>query len=118
MTLTARWGEQLDVRHIGADSGQELTEGMLASGHPSGLAALTAHGGLVALPLAAAFGLLVALVLRGVRAAIDAAARRGRAPVPLVAARPALARPVAAPAVALDSPLARHLAGRAPPASS
>jgi len=28
--LVARWGEQLDVRHIGADSGQELTEDQVA----------------------------------------------------------------------------------------
>jgi hypothetical protein len=30
VTLTARWGEQLDVRHIGADSGEELTEEQVA----------------------------------------------------------------------------------------
>jgi hypothetical protein len=28
--LVARWGEQLDVRHIGADNGQELTEEQVA----------------------------------------------------------------------------------------
>jgi hypothetical protein len=28
--LTARWGEQLDVRHIGVDNGQELTEEQVA----------------------------------------------------------------------------------------
>jgi hypothetical protein len=30
MTLTARWGEQLDVRHLGADNGEELTEEQVA----------------------------------------------------------------------------------------
>jgi hypothetical protein len=30
VTLTARWGEQLDVRHIGADSVEELTEEQVA----------------------------------------------------------------------------------------
>jgi Replication initiator protein, pSAM2 len=30
VTLTARWGEQLDVRHIGAGSGEELTEEQVA----------------------------------------------------------------------------------------
>ena len=30
VTLTARWGEQLDVRHIGADGGEELTEEQVA----------------------------------------------------------------------------------------
>jgi hypothetical protein len=30
VTLVARWGEQLDVRHIGAGSGEELTEEQVA----------------------------------------------------------------------------------------
>jgi hypothetical protein len=30
MILVARWGEQLDVRHIGTDNGQELTEEQVA----------------------------------------------------------------------------------------
>jgi hypothetical protein len=30
VTLTARWGEQLDVRHLGADNGEELTEEQVA----------------------------------------------------------------------------------------
>lgn len=44
--------------------GQELLEGALAAGHPAGPAALLAAGGWVALPLALAFGLGVALVVR------------------------------------------------------
>ena len=31
VTLVARWGEQLDVRHIGAGSGEELTEEQVAA---------------------------------------------------------------------------------------
>src|SRR4051794_18402938 len=45
--------------------GQESLEGLLSSGHPDGIAAVTANGGLVAIPLAAALGGLVALGLRG-----------------------------------------------------
>lgn len=43
---------------------QELIEGLVSSGHPSGLAALSANGGWLALPLAIVFGVLVALALR------------------------------------------------------
>jgi hypothetical protein len=95
---------------------QELTEGILASGHPTGAAALLAHGGLVALPLALALGGLVALALWGASMAIAAAARRAgrllpRAPGRAVRPRPRLARP-------RTSVLALHLAGRAPPLPS
>lgn len=95
--------------------GQELTEGALSAGHPSGLAALAAHGGIVAVPLAAAFGLLVAVVLRGARAAIAAAARRRAAP--RARTRVVMAAPGPAPALALASVIGRNLAGRAPPSA-
>jgi hypothetical protein len=97
-------------------AGQELTEGLLAAGHPGGLAAVAGHGGLVAVPLAAGFGLLVALALRGARAAIAAVASRRRAAAPRP--RPILARPAPGPVLAPDSVIARNLAGRAPPAVS
>lgn len=48
---------------------QELVEGVLGHGHDGGLAALTADGGWVAAPIAAAFGGLIALVVRVARAA-------------------------------------------------
>src|SRR5213080_572900 len=41
---------------------QELTEGVLAAGHPGGLAAVLPHGGVVALPLALAIGAVIAAV--------------------------------------------------------
>ncbi len=37
-------------------SAQELTEGALAAGHPGGVAAVLAHGGWIAVPLALAIG--------------------------------------------------------------
>jgi hypothetical protein len=102
---------------LGVHAGQELAEGLLASGHPAGLAAITAHGGLVAVPLAFGLGLVVALALRGAEAAI-AAARRSRPPAP--PRRAALREP--RPGAVLGAPrscvLARNLAGRAPPAVS
>jgi hypothetical protein len=69
----------------GVYTGQELLEGAFASGHPGGIAAVTAHGGLLAYPLAFVLGGLVALALRGARAAVDVVARR--------ASRPSLPRP-------------------------
>src|SRR3954447_9241271 len=65
---------------------QESLEGLLSSGHPAGMAAVAAHGGLVAVPLALALGGLVALGLRGANRLVASAARR-RAPVP---SRPSL----------------------------
>lgn len=93
---------------------QELVEGMLAPGHPAGLAALTAGGGAWALPLAAAIGLLVALLVRGADAVIAAVSRRSRGPVAarsirLRASRPSVIRLV------FGCILGRNLAGRAPP---
>jgi hypothetical protein len=90
---------------------QESLEGALSGGHPAGLAALTAHGGLVAIPLAVAVGALVALALRGACAAVAAAARARRR----VVDRPLPVRRVDHVGPPAGSPLARHLAGRAPP---
>src|SRR4051794_20571381 len=55
---------------------QESVEGAVSAGHPAGLAAVTAHGGLVAVPLALALGGLVAFILRGASRVLSAAAHR------------------------------------------
>jgi hypothetical protein len=92
---------------------QESLEGLFAAGHPAGVAALTGHGGLVAFPISAAMGALVALGVRGASAAVAAAARSSRGTdAPRAAPVPSPADRLAAPE---RSPLARHLAGRAPP---
>lgn len=52
-------------------SGQEVAEGLLASGHASGLGALLAGGGWVALPLALLVGALISLLERLVLRAED-----------------------------------------------
>jgi hypothetical protein len=96
---------------------QELTEGMLAAGHPGGMHGVFVNGGLWAVPLAAALGAVVALALRVADAAKRWAAsliRRQAAPPPARprgALRPA---PIFVPALA---PLALAAAGRAPPAA-
>jgi hypothetical protein len=96
-------------------AGQELLEGAVSAGHPGGVAAVLGGGGWWALPLALAFGLLVALAMRGADACLALAARRGSRTVrpPLEAQR----RPAS---VDLPVPraLARHMAGRAPPLAS
>jgi hypothetical protein len=93
---------------------QELLEGMLSSGHPGGFTGVFGDGGWWAVPLSLACGGIIALALRGARAAIRwAAARSRRAKIshgrPTPTPRPrrlALPRPM---------PLAGAAAGRAPP---
>jgi hypothetical protein len=104
---------------LGVYTGQELTEGLLASGHPAGFDAVVADGGLVAVPRAIGVGLLVALVMRGAHAAIAAVARRGRTALPSPARALRAVRLVAAPVRGPSSSvIARNLAGRAPPVAS
>src|SRR4051794_39387200 len=92
--------------------GQESLEGLLSSGHPDGIAAVTANGGLVAIPLAVGLGGLVALGRRGATRLVAAVARRARPSLPrsrALAHGPRF-RHAAPPA----GVLALNLAGRAP----
>jgi hypothetical protein len=96
--------------------GQELLEGLLATGHPQGLAGILGDGGLWALPAAVAVGSVLGLLVRGGRALVERVARlrRERQPIapvraPKQAVRPA---PLVLPRLA---PLASACAGRAPP---
>jgi hypothetical protein len=86
---------------------QEVLEGVIFAGHPSGLAAVAANGGFVAIPLALVFGWTALLAVRGMEsfeqrlAAIVRPRRSGPArtllPVPLDAAlAPAAASSTAA----------------------
>jgi len=92
---------------------QELAEGMLFAGHAAGLAAIFSAAGWSALPLAAIFGVLAALIDRGMEAIesrfADAPASFDRPPrqVGLPAAPTKLGR--------RPSPLALGLAQRPPP---
>jgi hypothetical protein len=102
---------------LAAYCAQELIEGMVAAGHPAGFAGLAGGGGWLALPLSAAFGLVIALLMRGAAAAPAALAARR----PWSAPRPTTPLRVPAPPV---RPLggsrvfAVTLPARGPPAAS
>lgn len=96
---------------------QEWIEGMVAAGHPAGVAGVMGQGGWVAVPLAVGIGLLIALALRGAERAIALAA--APRPRPWLRPRPAVA--LVAPSVwrpSLGGTLARRLAPRGPPPHS
>lgn len=96
--------------------GQETLESFFAHGHLPALGEILAAGGWTAIPLAMLAGAGVAVLLRGVAAAVRwAAVRSLRRPS---RRRPPLAFPVAPVLAAPRSVLARRLAGRAPPAGA
>lgn len=92
---------------------QESLEGLLAHGHPGGVAAVLGNGGWIAVPLAAVLGGLVALALRTADEAVCAAPLLG-APRATVAPLPVLLAPAAVARMRLPV-LAAGGAGRAPP---
>lgn len=96
---------------------QELAEGALAHGHPAGLAGVVAHGGWWAYAFAALLGAVVALALRGARAALSLTAPAP--PVARTSRRPqGRFSPHADVRVPRASLIAFNLAGRAPPPAS
>jgi hypothetical protein len=95
---------------------QELAEGWLAAGHPTGVAGVLGHGGWTAFLIAIAVGAVVGLLLRGAAAAVRWAARRHGARPPVAASPLRDASLPAAPLLRALAPLARGDAGRAPPA--
>ncbi len=95
---------------------QELFEGLIASGHPSGPDAVLAGGGWIALPLALAIGALAALLVRALEGVERAIAvvhvrRRRRTRPPAVRGRALRARRLHLS----FAPLAFGLARRPPP---
>jgi hypothetical protein len=94
--------------------GQELLEGLLASGHPGGLAGVFGAGGLWAIPLSGLLGAVVAAGLHVAAVAVEWVARVGASAAP----RRACARPPLRPTaifLSVPEPLASAAAGRAPP---
>jgi hypothetical protein len=96
-------------------AGQELLEGFLATGHPTGLVGILGDGGWWSIPAALLVGAALAVWVRGTAAVVARVAR-------LRATRPAPARPIelrrfTSREVALiaPTPLAASAAGRAPP---
>jgi hypothetical protein len=104
---------------LGVYAAQETVEGVLAPGHPAGLAGVFGHGGLVAVPLALAIGGLIVIAERRARAALGAPSRLGTTLRRWIAAAPP---PPGAPTPVRRSRtagiLAINLAGRAPPAAA
>lgn len=103
------------VALIAVYAGQELVEGLVASGHPAGLVGVFGDGGVWALPASALVGAGLAVWVRGAARVVACVARlrgiRGgrRRYVELrrLIPQPVLAAPL--------SPLAASAAGRAPP---
>jgi hypothetical protein len=55
---------------------QELLEGMLATGHPAGIAGIFGYGGWWSIPVAVCVGLVLATIFHGARWVLDEVARR------------------------------------------
>jgi hypothetical protein len=93
---------------------QELSEGLLSSGHPGGLAGVFGEGGWWAVPIAIVLGAAIALLIRGADAAVAAIARARRRD-PLTRAAPAPAQKPADAFIPALVPFATAAPGRAPP---
>jgi hypothetical protein len=101
---------------VGIYAAQELFEGMLATGHATGLAAVFGYGGWWAIPAAACIGLVLAALLHGARWVLrEVAARSGRSPRPRASGGGPRPR---SPDIELPrhAPLALGWSGRGPPA--
>ncbi|MBV9464622.1 MAG: hypothetical protein JO169_00770 [Solirubrobacterales bacterium] len=94
---------------------QELLEGLLATGHPGGLAGVFGYGGWWSIPASLAVGLVLAAAFHGAHWVLHELAER-RAPRVRPACPPAIAQlPPRAVALRLLAPLADGWSGRAPP---
>jgi hypothetical protein len=94
---------------------QEFLEGLLATGHPGGLAGIFGYGGLWSMPAALAVALVLAAVFHSARRVLDAVAGRCAGRVIPADRAPFVARArlgVLLPALA---PLADGWSGRGPP---
>ncbi len=91
---------------------QEFLEGLLAVGHPGGLAGIFGYGGWWAIPAALAVGLVLAALFHGVRWALQVVAARRLAPRARSRRSPALPRSPLLPRLA---PLAGGWSQRGPP---
>jgi hypothetical protein len=101
---------------VGIYSGQELLEGLFATGHPLGLVGIFGYGGWWAIPAALCVGLVLAALLHGARWALHAVASRRAPAVPATSTPGGISpRPddISLPRLA---PLALGWCGRGPPA--
>jgi hypothetical protein len=97
-------------------SGQELLEGLLATGHPAGLVGVFGYGGWWAIPASVCVGLVLATLLHGARWVLHEVAFRRARPTPAPSS-PSPARPRPADlSLPRLAPLALGWCGRGPPA--
>jgi hypothetical protein len=95
---------------------QELLEGLLATGHPAGLAGVFGYGGWWSIPAALCVGLVLAAVLHGARWMLDEIADRCEPAGHARVARPIARRLPLDLVVPRLSPLAEGWSDRGPPA--
>lgn len=102
---------------LGIFSLQELAEGALSAGHPDGVEGVFGAGGLIALPLAAVIGAVIATVVRVAQQLQDAQPVTAGLVRPLRSFFRDSAAVLTAPVPHLPgpAPLADRAAGRAPP---
>ena len=97
---------------------QELLEGLLATGHPGGLAGIFGFGGWWAVPAAVAVGLLLAAVFYGARWVLYEVAERYRRHRAAIGPPPPRSWRPRAVLVSRLAPLVAGWSGRGPPCSS
>jgi hypothetical protein len=95
---------------------QELLEGLLATGHPAGVAGVFGYGGWWSIPAALCVGLVLAALFHGARWALDEVARRQIRPVAGAAQGQVAAARRRDALLPRLSPLAGGWSGRGPPA--
>ncbi len=95
---------------------QEFLEGLLATGHPGGLAGIFGYGGWWAVPVAAVIGLLLAAIMHGALWVLrEVAARHVRRAAVWSGPAVALPHPVELLLLLLRPPLVGGWSGRGPP---
>lgn len=94
---------------------QELIEGLLANGHPTGLFGAFGQGGLWAIPACLTIGLMLALAARATRTVVALIARRRRQRASSPTSTPFDFPLPSSIAMRQPAPLAGLAAGRAPP---
>ena len=94
---------------------QEFLEGLLATGHPGGLAGIFGYGGWWSIPAAVCVGLVLAAVFHGARWVLDVVARRYAGTRSRRAVRVASALRFDGVLVPRLAPLAEGWSGRGPP---
>jgi hypothetical protein len=96
-------------------STQEFLEGLLATGHPGGLAGIFGYGGWWSIPAALAVALVLAAVFHSARRVLHAVAERHARPFVLAGRPPVLARSALDVLLPALAPLADGWSGRGPP---